>query len=91
MILLSQTYERLSDNSTLTTQIVVSLSSRQGTKKFAPVMGARNISIDICRYLNGSIGSTLLDLILKDMKKYTNFFHSCPYTVRTRSQFNCVR
>ena len=63
-------------------QSLVSLSSRQDTKQYSTVMGLKNITIDICRYMSGSVGSYIADIIVKELKKYSNAFHPCPFSVR---------
>ena len=64
-------------------QLIALVSSRQGTKKYSPVMGLKNITIDVCRYLSGSVGSHFVDIFANDLKKYSNAFHPCPFSVRT--------
>lgn len=45
-------------------------------------MGIRNVTVNICNYMNGSMQSLILDVFLDDVKKYGNVVHRCPYTVR---------
>lgn len=44
-------------------------------------MGLHNVTIDLCRYMKGSLQSSLLDMTIKDVKRYGNIFHQCPFTV----------
>lgn len=55
---------------------------RKDKKGFIIYMGLRNVTIDICRALKGRVQSVLFDIMLADVKKYSNALHPCPFAVR---------
>lgn len=40
-----------------------------------------NYTMDICKYLDGSLSNKILDIFAKDLKKYSNFIRPCPHSV----------
>lgn len=50
-------------------------------KDYKVFMGAKNITFDICQVLSGKAQSVFLDILAKDISKYSNAFHACPFTV----------
>lgn len=69
-------------------QIALSIYFRQDSKSFVSFMGVRNVTIDVCRYMNGAVQSALLDIIVADLRKFTNLLHPCPYNVRIRRKIS---
>lgn len=45
-------------------------------------LGLKNVTIDICRFLEGKVTSTLMNLVAAEMQNCSNAFHPCPYSVR---------
>lgn len=41
----------------------------------------------MCGYLRGAQQSGLMDIIVKDIKKYGNIFHACPFSVYDTSGY----
>lgn len=48
---------------------------------YKPLLGLNNFSVDACSYLGGSTASILLDMFVKDIKRFGNFYHPCPFSV----------
>lgn len=44
-------------------------------------MGLTNLTVDACKYLNNRMSSTILDIAIKDLRKYSNIIHPCPHKV----------
>ena len=55
--------------------------------KYKPYLGIHNITLDVCGYLGGKTPSMLADMLYKDIRKYSNIFHSCPFSVRLSGAF----
>lgn len=47
--------------------------------QYRPYMGINNITIDICKYMNGHTYSILFDMFLKNFKNYGNMYQPCPF------------
>lgn len=51
-----------------------------------------NYFVDICKYWDGSLANKVLDIISEDLKRSSNFMHSCPQpvsiVVKVLSDFN---
>lgn len=63
-------------------QIRVSLLLRNDHEfSYRPFLGISNYSVDICAYNSGRLASILMDMVISDVKKYTNFFRPCPISV----------
>lgn len=45
------------------------------------MFGIANITLDVCRTMNGMIYSVLLNMALDGLKQYSNLFHPCPFVV----------
>lgn len=54
---------------------------RKEDTKYHTFMGINRVKIDICKYTKGEMQSLILDIFLKDVKKYGNFAHPCPFVV----------
>lgn len=54
---------------------------RKMAKGYAVFMGLKNVTVDICRALSGHVQSLVVDIILKDIKNYSNLLHPCPFSV----------
>lgn len=54
---------------------------RKHGKGYVVFMGLRNVTVDICRAFSGSVQFVVLDMILEDVKRYSNLFHPCPFAV----------
>lgn len=48
--------------------------------KFKPFLGLSNVTADLCQYLDHG-NSMLVDMFIDEIKKTSNLFHSCPFTV----------
>lgn len=51
-------------------------------------MDIANYTIDICRFLTGRQKSLFIDMMIPDLRKYTNVMLPCPRTVSRRAAFN---
>lgn len=63
-------------------QVLFSILMQKGIDHWVPVLDAKNISLDYCKYVKGSTSSFFMDIIASDVKKYTNFLQPCPMSVR---------
>lgn len=63
-------------------QVKVSLfQKKHNEQKYRIFLGLNNVTVDLCGYLKGAQQSGLMDIIVKDIKKYGNVFHACPFSV----------
>lgn len=63
-------------------QIRITLLHRKADEpKLRVFLGLRNVTVDLCRYLKGTFQSNLMDVVIKDVKKFGNIFHPCPFSV----------
>lgn len=64
--------------------------SRKVKKRFMPIFGLKNITIDMCRYLKGIAKSQFMDMIAGNMRKYSNILHPCPFSVSCNFLFHII-
>lgn len=69
-------------------QVRISLV-RKVKQRYMPMFGIKNVTIDMCRYFKGMSSSNLMDMVIGDVRKYTNVAHPCPFSVRI--SYNMVR
>lgn len=71
-------------------QAKLTIAKREG-ETYRTYMGMNNITLDICRTFDGSLQSIFMDFFLNDFKRYSNFYHPCPFKVRTDIFFCCIK
>lgn len=49
--------------------------------KFETYMGIRNVTINLCSFLGGKMESIFIGVFTKDLRRHTNAFHPCPFSV----------
>lgn len=65
--------------------LIVKLSAfRNVNHRYQTYFGIRNILIDICRFFKGGLTSKLMDIFADDLKKHSNVFHPCPFSVNIK-------
>lgn len=50
--------------------------------KYEIVLGLRNITINMCNFMNGKMDSAFVGLFVKDLKVRSNLIQPCPYSVK---------
>lgn len=46
--------------------------------RFKTIMGLRNVTVDLCRLLEGKVNSVFVNMFIHDIKKHSNAFRPCP-------------
>lgn len=59
--------------------------------RYTVLFGMRNVTIDLCKYLSGTVGSNFMNFIINDLKSTSNLVHPCPFTVRSSEFPNELR
>lgn len=58
---------------------------RKVNMAYVPFRGLKNINLDLCAYLGGALESLIIDLFIGDIKKFSNMYHSCPFSVMAKN------
>lgn len=61
--------------------------ARKTNNHLVPMYGVRNITIDVCKYLNGGSKSNFLSMLLNMTGESANCLHPCPIHVSFRFVF----
>lgn len=55
---------------------------RKQNKRYVKAFGMQNITIDLCRYLTGTLSSNFMNLMSSKLKEHSNILRPCPFVVR---------
>jgi len=80
LIKLSLSFPQKDVNINVSFQINLTNYHKQQNLQYKPYV-VINFHIDVCKFVDGSLGNKVLDILFEDLNKYGNVFVRCPQHV----------
>lgn len=69
-------------NTIISFQARISILYKSKTQlKFNPYIGLNNVTVNVCKFMNGNGNNNIVDMMLEILKKYGNIIQPCPMKV----------